>query len=490
MKVLLVVERPEDWPLRVPGIELAPARRYLTEPEYSGRRGVTVYNLCRSYRYQSLGYYVSLLATARGHKPLPSVATIQDLKSRGFIRYVSEELDGLIQRNLAPLVTDDFTLSIYFGRNIAKRYDRLARQLFNVFPAPLLRAQFARHPDDAKWELQSLRPIAAKDIPPQHQGFVVEVASEHFSRPRRSSRREPSRYDLAILVNPEEPEPPSNERAIQRFIRAAERLRIDAETVTRDDAGRIAEYDALFLRETTQVNHHTYRIARRAVAEGLVVVDDPDSILRCGNKVYLAELLARARIPRPRTAVVHRDNVETAAEQLGFPCILKLPDSSFSQGVVRADDRDAFVEQARRFLDDSDLLIAQEFLPTDFDWRVGVLDRKILYACKYHMAGSHWQIIERGPGGRSRYGPVEAVPLEEAPDAVLQLALAAANLIGDGLYGVDVKEREGASYVIEINDNPSLDAGQEDGVLGDELYDRILRYFLDRLERRTEARRQ
>ena len=54
-----------------------------------------------------------------------------------------------------------------------------------------------------------------------------------------------------------------------------------------------AEFDALFIRETTSVNHHTYRFASRAAAEGLVVIDDPTSIVRCSNKVYQAELFQR-----------------------------------------------------------------------------------------------------------------------------------------------------------------------------------------------------
>ena len=81
MPTLIVVDDPADWPLEIPGSELVPARAYLAERRYCGTRGIKVFNLCRSYRYQSLGYYVSLLAEARGHKPLPSVTTVQDLKS-------------------------------------------------------------------------------------------------------------------------------------------------------------------------------------------------------------------------------------------------------------------------------------------------------------------------------------------------------------------------------------------------------------------------
>ncbi len=489
MSILFVVDRPEDWPLEVPGVELVPARAYLADPGFSALRGAKLFNLCRSYRYQSLGYYVSLLATARGHRPLPSVTTIQDLKTPSVIRSLSGDLDDLIGRSFRPLTSDEFTLSIYFGRNVAKRYRRLALQLFNLFPAPLLRAGFARSIRTGRWEMKSLRLIAARDIPPEHHEFVLGAAAEYFrGRHRTGARRPPSRFDLAILVNPEEPYPPSDDRAIQKLVRAAAELGIAADVIGPDDSGQIGEYDALFLRETTRVDHHTYRLARRATAEGMVVIDDPDSILRCSNKVFLAERLARARVPTPRTVIVHKGNVREAGAELGFPCILKMPDSSFSQGVFRIADETVFAATAQRLLATSDLLIAQEFVPTEFDWRIGVLDRRVLYACRYHMARGHWQIVQRDTRGRARYGPVEAVPVEEAPRGVVATALRAANLMGDGLYGVDLKERGGKVHVIEVNDNPTLETGLEDGALGDALYSRVMEVFLERLERMTVGR--
>lgn len=44
----------------------------------------------------------------------------------------------------------------------------------------------------------------------------------------------------------------------------------------------------------------------------------------------------------------------------------------------------------------SDLIIAQEFLPTSYDWRVGVLNNEVLFVCKYYMAKDHWQIYNWG----------------------------------------------------------------------------------------------
>lgn len=483
MTILIVVNNPRDWPLEISGVTVASARSYLMDPNYGEDRSAKVFNLCKSYHYQSLGYYVSLLAEARGHKPLPRVNTIEDLQSQNLIRHLTEGLDELIQRSLTPIKSDEFELSIYFGRNMAQRYDLLSRQLFNLLQAPLLRAHFARRRDH--WHIQSVQPIAASDIPPQHQEFVVQAATDYFLGHKRRLRKRPApRYDLAILHDPNNPEPPSNEKAMLKFEKAAEALGIQAELVTRADLGRLSTFDALFIRDTTFVNHYTYRFSRRAAAEGLVVIDDPDSILRCNNKVYLAELLVRHSIPAPKTMMVHRDNVQQIVPSLALPCVLKQPDSSFSLGVVKVESEDELLAKVNELLGKSELIVAQEYLPTEFDWRVGILDRRPLFVCKYFMAPGHWQIIKREQQRKLYEGPTVAISVGEAPEEVVRIALKAANLIGDGFYGVDLKQVGNRYYVIEVNDNPNVDAGHEDGVLKDALYREVMGVFLRRIEER------
>ena len=75
MSNLIVLENTHRWKFDLSGVEVVPAREYLVDARFSERRGAKVFNFCRSYAYQSIGYYVSLLAAARGHKPLPSVTT-------------------------------------------------------------------------------------------------------------------------------------------------------------------------------------------------------------------------------------------------------------------------------------------------------------------------------------------------------------------------------------------------------------------------------
>ncbi len=481
MKPLLVVDSPKRWPLKIPGTDVVSSYAYLSDPSLAEGSGRKVFNLCRSFKYQAAGYYVSLLAEARGHRPLPSVSAIQDLRLAPVVKLVSEELDELIQKTLKWIKADGFDLSIYFGHNLATGRDRLAMAIFNAFPEPLLRAHFERN---GSWKLTTVRVIGLGEVPESHHDFLVSSAAQYLRRaPRRAKAAPVMRFDLAILHNPEDPMPPSNAKALQRFIEAGEETGIECDLVRKDAYGRIAEYDALFIRETTAVNHHTYRIARRAEAAGMVVIDDPRSIVRCTNKVYLAETMARHRIATPKTLVLTKENALNGLCALGFPCVLKRPDSSFSNGVARCDTKEAAADMLAAFFEHSDLLVAQEYVPTDFDWRVGVLGHEPLFVCRYGMAPEHWQIVKRDEAGVHE-GDYETMLVKDAPAAVVKLAKRAADLIGDGFYGVDLKVVRGKPVIIEINDNPNLDAGIEDEAVGDELYRKIMQHFFWKLEAR------
>lgn len=487
-----MVEDPERWagtPVELPGAEIVSAHHYLTDAGLTDVKRVRVFNLCEDYAYQTTGYYVSLLAEARGHRPLPSVTTLEDFRGGAArMRHVTGEIQNLAEKALASIGSDRFTLSVYFGRNLAKRYDRLAHALFEYFPAPLLRCEFARveSKDGRRWRATRILPIALGDVPPSHRDFLGEQAARFFTRPRITGPK-PVRADIAVLVDPDEPDAPSDAKALDRFARAAKKEGVRVETIGAEDYGRIGEYDGLFIRATTAVNHYTYRFARRAEAEGVVVVDDPRSIVRCTNKVFQAELFERHRIPCPKTMIVHAENVDVAAERLGFPMVLKQPDSAFSRGVVKARDPEELTREAGRLLETSELIVAQAFLRSEFDWRVGVLDGTPLWLCRYHFPKGHWQIQDNREGQKPRYGRHETLPIEEAPPAVLETAIRAANLVGDGFYGVDLKEIGGIPHVMEVNDNPNLDAGVEDTIGKDGIYRALVRWFLERIEARGKA---
>ncbi len=204
--------------------------------------------------------------------------------------------------------------------------------------------------------------------------------------------------------------------------------------------------------------------------------------MRCTNKIYLAELMNRHGIRIPKTLVVQRDGIDRIKPELGLPCVLKQPDGAFSQGVVKVQTESGLADEAERLLAKSELIVAQSYMPTEFDWRIGVFDGQPLWACRYYMADGHWQIVRNLKGGRRRSGRVEALPLDRVPGQVVRTAVRASRLIGDGLYGVDLKQIGRMVYLVEINDNPSIDVGYEDKAAGDGLYTAILSVFAKRLE--------
>src|SRR5438105_2150102 len=484
MNTLIVTDQKQEWPFEIPGAAVQTARRYLTEPESGLDAGVRVLNLCRTGRYQGRGYYVSLLAEARGQRPLPDVKTVEDLKSEAYVRTLSAQLEPLVHETLHHDDSDRFELDVYLGKDPAQRHHALAEQLFASVRAPLLRALFGRA--DGRWHLDAVQAIGIADIPAQHRACLLEaakafVAETSAPRPQRTGKGRPR---LAILWDPDEPHKPSNEEALQRLVRTAPVVGLEAELIGPDALERLPEFDGLFNRASPEVNGFTYEFVRRAESLGMPVIDDPESILKCLNKVYMHELMSRHRIAQPRTLIVHRGNIDHVVATLGLPCVLKLPDSGFGLDVVKIESEDQLRHEAERFFKVSELIVAQEWLPTGFDWRVGVYDRRPLFVAKYFMAPGHWKIIQVDEGQRLIEGKTVAMSVGEAPEQVVNMAVRAANLIGRGLYGVDLKQVEDRCYLIEVNCNPNIDAGNEDQVLGDALYREVLGVFARRIAER------
>jgi glutathione synthase/RimK-type ligase-like ATP-grasp enzyme len=489
MKIVFVIDRQQDWPFEFPGSIVVTARNYVSDAAGSPDADARVINLCRSDRYQGRGYYVSLLGEARGHRPLPDVKTIEDLKSEQQVEAIAAKLEPLVNETLRHDASDRFEIDAYFGRDPAQLHPELAQQLFDSVQAPLLRAIL--HRVDGRWTLEKIAAIGAADVPSQHRAFLVEAAKAFadLSAPQCTTRSASERPKVAILWDPEEKHKPSNEEAIARFVEAAPLVGLEAEVVGPDSLERLPEYDGLLIRAGTDVAGYTYEFARRAESLGMPVVDDPDSILKCTNKVFLRELMSRHRIAEPKTMIVNRDNLDQVVATLGLPCVLKLPDSGFGLDVLKIEAEDQLQSEAKRFFAVSELLIAQEWLPTGYDWRIAVYDRRPLFACKYFMAPGHWKVNQVVEGEEALVeGETKAYSIGEVPEPVIRMAVAAANLIGRGLYGVDIKEADGRCYMIEVNDNPNIDAGNEDQVLGLALYREVLGVYARRIaERRRTA---
>ncbi|MEW5930652.1 MAG: glutamate-cysteine ligase family protein [Gemmatimonadota bacterium] len=526
-RVVVVVSDPRKA-AELPAEMLVSADEYLEGGEALTDRGLVVVNLCNSYRYRTRGYYVSLLADARGQTVVPSVETIEGLADAyGLFRALREagvptvdvremrSRHGSLPAAISPEADDACdpldpevpllrvdaaegpayrpasdaevaeTLA-YFGSCTDPRVRSAARAVYREWPAPVLRIQWIL--EEEEWKVTGVSPLSLRQLGREQRAELAEALRDEKRVAKRGAPApsEGKRAALAVLVDEGDPFSPSSPETIDKLERVASRMGVYVQRIGLGDLDKLGEYDALFIRALTSVSTPAFQFALRAEALGMPVVDDSQSIIRCSNKVFLDELLRREGIATPRTLVA---TARTPAEQLaelGFPAVIKLPDGSFSAAVHKVASPEEYRERAGEMFRRSPLIIAQEYLPTDFDWRVTVLDGQLLFAARYFMARGHWQ-IRTEEKGTERYGRVEAVPRDAAPRAVVELALRAAGLIGRGLYGVDIKEGPTGPVVIEINDNPNLDVGYEDAADGAAVYEDVVRFFLRRVEEGTEG---
>jgi glutathione synthase/RimK-type ligase-like ATP-grasp enzyme len=485
-ELIVLVDHLNDWAPFHPTDQVVEAKDYLFNVKFQEAKNLHILNLCSNMKYLALGYYASLVAEARGHRIFPNIMTINDLSKKQFYSIDLEELQDYIKQNqFKDNASKELKFSIFFGNVADVRLVKLAKHIFELYPCPILEIILI-HKND--WRIKSIKPGNITHLTNEEQDFFAKSLDRFSTKIWRTPKNKKYyKYDIAVLVNVDEDLPPSNEKALTAFEKACEKRSVYCERISKKDIYRVPEFDALFIRETTAINNHTYRFAKVAKDEGVVVIDDPTSMLKCTNKIFLENLLKRNHVPTiPSTFVSDsgEDTVELLEREINYPMVLKIPDGSFSKGVKKVANRDELLKVLKEMLKNTSLILVQKFLYTDYDWRIGVLDGKPIFICKYFMSEGHWQIYNHGKKQSSDdfSGLAHTLSVEETPDYVLEVALKATKLIGKGLYGVDLKEKEGKVYIVEINDNPNIDFGVEDRYLKDKLYDNLVEYFIEQIE--------
>ncbi len=270
--------------------------------------------------------------------------------------------------------------------------------------------------------------------------------------------------------------------ALMRFSQVAPRLGHQIDYLFRTDIYKIPQYDAIFIRALTDPLNLSYVVSRIAEFHGIRVIDDSNSIYVCCDKVNMYRHLVSNGVPIPKTIIIkqadiNKDTGTKLLKSLSNPLVLKAPNSSFSAYVERVKTPNEFIKVAKRFLRRADSLVAQRFIRSEYDWRVGVLGGEPLYVCQYLIPRKRWKVLTYTQTGGFVAGAVRGVELKKANPRLLEMAVEAAAAIGKGLYGIDIKQVGDEFVVIEVNDNPTISAGEEDQK-APYVYERIIRFLM------------
>jgi glutathione synthase/RimK-type ligase-like ATP-grasp enzyme len=277
---------------------------------------------------------------------------------------------------------------------------------------------------------------------------------------------------------------PREEAALQNFRQAAENGNHKFHFLFREDINDIPNYNSVFIRATTDPLYTSYIVSKTAWELGLKVIDDPESIKICANKIHQYALFEKYRVPYIPTVFLNKDElhhkkIAETFDTLGKPVVIKAPYTSFSRYVEKAACETSFRDIAKRYFKKSDTIAIQKFTPTQFDWRVGILNDQVLYTCKYMIPTGKWKHGAKLRGKPTViWGRTVTMKKQNTPLKLRETALKACRVIGKGLYGVDLKEVDGEFVVVEVNDNPSIYAGYED-LRDKDIYSRIIDYLTE-----------
>jgi len=134
---VILVDQARDFPNADTPHKVITTGDYLARPKlFAGLGRAKIVNLSRSYNYQSKGYYASLLAEARGHRVIPTVETMLDLRELKLYEQSLPELqEALTAAATKARASEDttFDLLFCFGFVQDQRFEAFGRLLFDWY---------------------------------------------------------------------------------------------------------------------------------------------------------------------------------------------------------------------------------------------------------------------------------------------------------------------------------------------------------------------
>ncbi len=204
-------------------------------------------------------------------------------------------------------------------------------------------------------------------------------------------------------------------------------------------------YDVVVGRSVSQ--QRGLHVASYFEAWGIPVVNPTRILEICNDKLRTSALLAAAGIPQPRVLVAFSpEEALEAAEELGYPVVVKPPLGSWGRLLARANNRRAAEEILRhkRLLGGfhHGTIYIQEWVPKPGrDIRAFVVGQEAI--CAIYRSSVHW-VTNTARGGRASNCPV-------TPE-LAELCARVAGALGGGVLAVDLLEHpERGLLVNEVN---------------------------------------
>jgi [lysine-biosynthesis-protein LysW]--L-2-aminoadipate ligase len=237
------------------------------------------------------------------------------------------------------------------------------------------------------------------------------------------------------------------------------------------------EYGDVVLQRCISHTRGTYASACLE-SKGVVVVNRSSVSEICGNKLWCTLALIRAGVPTPKTIIAFTpESALKAAEEIGYPVVLKPLVGSWGRMVVALRDREEaeVVIELRSQMNgalNQIFYIQEKVKRPPRDIRCVVVGDRVVAAVYRVAAPGEWRTnVARG-------GSTEPCPLTKE---VEDIALKAARAVGGGVLGVDMMESPSGLVVHEVNSTVEFRGAQS--ATSTRIADEIIDYAVNLVRR-------
>jgi len=192
-------------------------------------------------------------------------------------------------------------------------------------------------------------------------------------------------------------------------------------------------------------------LVRHFQSMGVFCVVGAEPILQSRNKWTSFQILSKAKIPIPKTALGNAYDVEALLELFGDPpIIIKLLQGTHGHGVILAETYQSALSTIETLKASKTRFLVQEFIAESegADIRAIVVDGKVIAAMKRQSrSGDFRSNLHRG-------GSADIIKLDHREE---NIAIRAAKALRLGVCGVDILQSKIGPLVLEVNSTPGLE---------------------------------
>jgi glutathione synthase/RimK-type ligase-like ATP-grasp enzyme len=445
MTKIIVTDLKKTWDNLNEFTIITPAQ-YLNDPQWHHPK-IKIVNLCRKLSSQALGGTVSSFATVNGQKVIPHVFH-QPIN-------VFNELDISLFSDAQISKDHEYLfkcgLNIFFGLTADINHTPLGIKAFQFYPYPYLKLTFTKDGKPGRLIAADLEDIEGKEW----EFFVQALRLYLVGKSIGKKDFKKTKYDFAILIEIDNAQNEQDTEVIQKLLGRAEKRGLNSEIITINDAGKIPQFDALLCYTSSHTAYNLLSLMTWAESHGVMVLNSTKVIQRSQQKLWLWQQMQKYVTVLPYKYIDSPDNL---------PDFYPLQLTDWRGGAVQVIHHQQELQDKIEMNLHQENWLGQQCPPNANSWYMCLLNDEIINIYRQNFKSD------------------EKIPVSNPTAQLKEVGKAVHKVLGDGFYQVVLKESNDQFFFQGVTTDFSLIDSIVKNMLKDNLAEKVIEFFLSRLE--------